>query len=69
MEPHNTVIVVSYSQHYIFVSRNYGVDWDQYITPTTDFDPTGSLYLSERDPRHLVIKSRGGDVNLYFGWF
>lgn len=62
--PRNTVVVVSYTQHYIFVSRNYGRDWDQYVTPTTQFDPSGSLYLSEKDPRHLVIKSRSGDVRL-----
>ncbi|XP_064400259.1 sortilin-like [Halichondria panicea] len=62
VEPHDTVIVVSYSHHLIFVSRNYGVNWDQYTTPTTDFDPVGSLYMSKQDPRHLMIKSRGGDL-------
>ncbi len=63
VEPRDTVIMVSYSHHLIFVSRNYGVTWDQYTTPTTDFDPLDSLYLSKQDPRHLMIKSRGGDVS------
>lgn len=62
VEPRNTVVVVSYSQHHLFVSRDYGVTWSQYILPTADFDPTGSLHLSALDPRHLVLKSRAGDV-------
>ena len=63
VEPHSVVIVVSYSHLFLFVSRNYGKDWDRYTLPTMDFDPVGSLFLSERDPQHMVIHSRGGDVS------
>ena len=59
----NTVVVVSYSQHLLFVSRDYGKEWDQRNTPTIDFDPKSGLFLSKRNPMHMVIHSRNGDVS------
>ena len=57
-----TVVVVSLNRRYLFVSRDFGNHFDRYSTPTTDFDPTDDLYLSNLNPRHLVLRSHSGEV-------
>ena len=60
-----TVVVVSLNRRYLFVSRDYGNHFDQYDTPTPNFDPSNELYLSNFNPRHMVIRSRSGEVSGY----
>ncbi len=57
-----TVVVVSLNRHYVFVSRDYGNHFDRFNTPTTNFDPTDELYLSNFNPQHMVIRSKSGEV-------
>lgn len=57
-----TVVVVSLNRRFLYVSRNYAKNFDQYQTPTVDFDPTEELYLSSFNPQHMVVRSRTGEV-------
>ena len=57
-----TVVVVSMNRQFIFVSRTAGDTWDMYKTPSSDFDPEEELYLSSRDPRHMIVRSNKGTV-------
>ena len=52
-----TVLVVSLNRRFLYVSRDYGQNWDKYDTPTVDFDPVEELYMSNYNPRHMVIRS------------
>lgn len=61
-----TVVVVSLNRRYVFVSRDYGYHFDRYDTPTTNFNPTDELYLSNFNPRHMVIRSQSGEVSDLF---
>ena len=58
-----TVVVVSLNRRYLFVSRDFGRTWNRYKTPTQNFNPTDELYLSGRNPQHMVIRSRSGEVH------
>ena len=57
-----TVVVVALNRLFLFVSRDYGNTFDQYKTPTPNFDPTEELYLSSSNPRHMVVRSLAGEV-------
>lgn len=57
-----TVVVVSLDRQSVLVSRDYGKNFNQYKAPTVNFDPTEELYLSSSNPRHMVIRSRSGEV-------
>ena len=59
-----TVVVVALNRRFIFVSRDYGKNFDKYKTPTVEFDPTEELYLSGFNPRHMVIRSYDGKVGV-----
>lgn len=57
-----TVVVVSLNRRYLYVSRDYAKTFDQYKTPTVDFNPTEELYLSNFNPQHMVVRSQSGEV-------
>lgn len=57
-----TVVVVSLNKRFIYVSRDYGKTFDQYDTPTVNFEPSDELYLSAFNPQHMVIRSQSGEV-------
>lgn len=59
-----TVVVVALNRRFLFVSRDYGKNFDKYGTPVVDFDPTEELYLSGSNPQHMVIRSRSGEVGV-----
>ena len=61
-----TVVVVSFNKKFLFVSRDYARHFDQYGTPTVNFDPTEELYLSSYNPQHMVIRSLSGEVRAEF---
>ena len=57
-----TVVVVSLNRRYLYVSRDYAHTFDQYKTPTVNFDPTEELYLSSVNPQYMVMRSQAGEV-------
>lgn len=58
-----TVVVVALDRRFLFVSRDYGNNFDKYKTPVVEFDPTTELYLSGFNPQHMVIRSLSGEVS------
>jgi hypothetical protein len=59
-----TVVVVALNRRFLFVSRDYGKNFDKYKTPTVNFDPTEELYLSGFNPQHMVVRSMEGEVGV-----
>lgn len=57
-----TVVVVSLDKMFVYVSRNFGQSWDRFKSPTSNFDPTKDLYLSNFSPLNMVILSNMGEV-------
>ncbi len=57
-----TVLVVSLNRRFLYVSRDYGQNWDKYNSPTVNFDPVEELYMSDFDPRQIVIRSNFEEV-------
>ena len=54
--------MVASARGHIFVSRDAAHTWDRYSVPTTNFDPDEGLYLSNRDPRMMVLHTNNGEV-------
>lgn len=62
---HSLVVVVSYDRRYLYVSRDFGRTWTRYETPTTVFDPTEELHLSNANPLHMVLLSQDHKVRVH----
>jgi len=64
----STLVVVSTSKQFLFVSRDTGREWDHYPLPSRHFDSADDLYLSYKNPRHMVLLTLDNDLYVSDSW-
>ena len=62
LSTHMQLVAVSITKMFLFVSRDGGRRWTRYSLPSSRFDPTNNLYLSRKNPRHMVLLTDNGKV-------